>query len=158
MENVSLTDYLSVSRITLLEEISSKKRVFELLGKLLADKLENVQATQICAGLLARERLGTTALGEGVAIPHCRIDNISAIRCAVIKLEHGVDFDAPDGDKVCLLCALLVPAEASDQHLQVLSQLAEFLSQPKNRAALRGCENAQQLLAAFAHTPDKHAA
>ena len=158
MENAPLADYLSISRITLLKEISSKKRVFELLGKLLADNLENVQATQICSGLLARERLGTTALGEGVAIPHCRIDNISAIRCAVIKLDHGVDFDAPDGARASLICGLLVPAEATDQHLQVLSQLAEFLSRPKNRAALCACENAQQLLAAFAHAPDKHAA
>lgn len=158
MENVSLARYLNISRISLLKEISSKKRVFELLGELLASNLESVQATQVCEGLLARERLGTTALGEGVAIPHCRIDNIDAIRCAVIKLDHAVDFDAPDGENVSLICGLLVPNEATDEHLQVLSELAEFLSKPKNREELRNCEEAKQLLDIFAQTSDKHAA
>lgn len=158
MENLSLAHYLDASRILLLQEVSSKKRVFELLGELLTDKLDGVQATQVSASLLARERLGTTALGEGVAIPHCRMEHISQIRCAVIKLDHAVNFDAPDGEDVSLIYALLVPTDATGEHLHALGSLAEFLSKPKNREQLRCCETAKELLEIFAETPDKHAA
>ncbi len=158
MENASLARYLDADRILLLKDVSSKKRVFELLGELLAEGLDEVQATQVSAGLQARERLGTTALGEGVAIPHCRIDNIDEIRSAVIKLEDPVEFDAPDEEKVSLFYALLVPDEATDEHLKTLASLAEFLSEQKNRNQLRNCSTAKQLLDIFAKTSDKHAA
>ncbi len=158
MENVSLARYLDASRVLLLQEISSKKRVFELLGELLAKKLESIHASQVSAGLQARERLGTTALGEGVAIPHCRMDNISEIRSAVIKLVQPVDFDAPDDQKVSIFYALLVPSEATDEHLKTLASLAEFLSDQENRSKLRNCTTSEQLLNIFAETSDKHAA
>ena len=158
MENTSLARYLDANRILLLQDVSSKKRVFELLGELLAKGLDGVQATQVSAGLLARERLGTTALGEGVAIPHCRIDSIEEIRSAVIKLEQPVDFDAPDDQEVSLFYALLVPEEATDEHLKTLASLAEFLSEQDNRNQLRNCTSAKQLLDIFARTSDKHAA
>ncbi|MDW3096215.1 MAG: PTS sugar transporter subunit IIA [Gammaproteobacteria bacterium] len=158
MENASLARYLDASRILLLKDVSSKKRVFELLGELLAEGLDEVQATQVSTGLQARERLGTTALGEGVAIPHCRIDNIEEIRSAVIKFEDPVDFDAPDEQKVSLFYALLVPDEATDEHLKTLASLAEFLSEQKNRNQLRNCTSAKELLDIFAKTSDKHAA
>lgn len=158
MENVSLTRYLDVSRVRLLQEISSKKRVFELLGELLAKDLEDIQATQVSAGLQARERLGTTALGEGVAIPHCRIDNLKEIRCAVVKLNQPVDFDAPDQQHVSLFYALLVPEDATDEHLKTLGLLAEFLSDQDNRNKLRNCTTAKEILNIFAEISDKHAA
>ena len=158
MENVSLARYLDASRIQLLKEISSKKRVFELLGELLVTDLPDIQATQVSAGLQARERLGTTALGEGVAIPHCRIENITEIQCAVIKLDQAVDFDAPDQQDVSLFYALLVPEDATDEHLKTLGLLAEFLSQQDNRNKLRNCKTAEEILNIFAETTDKHAA
>jgi len=158
MENASLARYLDASRISLLPDISSKKRVFELLGELLAEGLDGVQATQVSAGLQARERLGTTALGQGVAIPHCRISDIAEIRSAVIKLEQPVDFDAPDEKEVSLFYALLVPDEATDEHLKTLAALAEFLSEQENRNQLRNSTSAKQLLDIFAKTSDKHAA
>ena len=158
MENISLARYLDASRILLLQNVSSKKRVFELLGDLLSEDLNDVQATQVSSGLQARERLGTTALGEGVAIPHCRISNIDEIRSAVIKLEQPVDFDAPDEQKVSLFYALLVPDEATDEHLKTLASLAEFLSEQENRNQLQNCSTGKQLLNIFAKTSDKHAA
>ena len=158
METFSLSRYLDKSRVLLLREISSKKRVFEILGETLAADLESVQAAQIYEGLMARERLGTTALGEGVAIPHCRLDNIEHIRCAIIKLDHPVEFDAPDGGNVSIICALVVPTEATEEHLQMLAQLAEFLSNPDNRENLRNCETEQELLEIFTDSSDKHAA
>ena len=158
MENISLARYLDASRIALLQDVSSKKRVFELLGQLLAKDLDGIQATQVSAGLQARERLGATALGEGVAIPHCRIADIDEIRSAVIKLEQPVDFDAPDDQAVSLFYALLVPDEATDEHLKTLASLAEFLSEQENRNQLRNSTSSKQLLEIFAKTSDKHAA
>ena len=158
MENISLSAYLDADRILLLSDISSKKRVFELLGELLTKDLDDIQDTQVSESLMARERLGTTALGEGVAIPHCRMDSITEFHSAVIKLDNAVDFDAPDGMNVSIIVALLVPTEATDDHLQLLAHLAEFLSKPKNREELRNCESAQELFDIFASTSDKHAA
>ncbi len=158
MENISLARYLDAGRILLLQNVSSKKRVFELLGELLAEGLVEVQATHVSTGLQARERLGTTALGEGVAIPHCRINNISEIRSAVIKLEKPVDFDAPDEQEVSLFYALLAPDEATDEHLKTLASLAEFLSEQENRNQLRNCTSTKQLLDIFAKTSNKYAA
>lgn len=158
MENVSLTRYLDSSRVSLLHEISSKKRVFELLGELLAKGLNDVQATQVSEGLQARERLGTTALGEGVAIPHCRIDGLKEIRCAVLKLDRAVEFDSPDQQAVSLFYALLVPEDATDEHLKTLALLAEFLSDQENRNKLRNCTSAKEILNIFAENSDKYAA
>ncbi len=158
MENFSLTRYLDERHVLLLSEISSKKQVFELLGETLAADLDAVQASHIYEGLIARERLGSTALGEGVAIPHCRLDQIDQIRCAVIKLEHAVDFDAPDNQGVSIIFALIVPTEATEEHLQILASLAEYLSKPGNRENLRNCESAQELLEVLNKSTDKHAA
>ena len=157
MDNISISAYLNADHILLLPEISSKKRVFETLGELLTKNLEDLDANQVSENLIARERLGTTALGEGVAIPHCRMEDISEIQSAVIKLDNPVDFDAPDGMDVSIIVGLLVPNEATDDHLQLLGQLAEFLSKAKNREELRNCESAEALLGIFAAT-SKHAA
>ena len=82
------------------------------MGELLSTGLEDIQDTQISMELQARERLGCTALGHGVAIPHCRINNVTEIRSAIIKLTTGIDFDAPDDKPVDLIFALLVPQQA----------------------------------------------
>ncbi|MEM7304435.1 MAG: PTS sugar transporter subunit IIA [Pseudomonadota bacterium] len=158
MNTISLSAYLNADHVLLLPEISSKKRVFETLGDLLTKNLEGLDANQVSEQLIARERLGTTALGEGVAIPHCRMENISEIQSAVIKLDSPVDFDAPDGMAVSIIVGLLVPNEATDDHLQLLGHLAEFLSKPQNREKLRNCESAKELHDIFIATSDKHAA
>ena len=158
MENTSLARYLNANRILLLNRVSSKKQVFELLGELLTESLENIQPSQASTALIARERLGTTALGEGVAIPHCRIDGIDEIRSAVIKLEHAVNFDAPDGQDVSFFYALLVPINATNEHLATLGRLAEFLSDQGNRDQLASCDTSEELLSTFTKTSDKHAA
>ena len=99
--------------------------------------------------LQARERLGCTALGHGVAIPHCRIDNVTEIRSAIIKFDTGIEYDAPDNKPVDLIFALLVPQQANQEHLETLSELAKFLSNEENRVRLRDCQNAQALLDAL---------
>ncbi len=158
MDNVPFSAYLDLSRISLQADISSEKRVFELLGELLASDLADISATQISEGLVARERLGTTALGAGMAIPHCRVDHLEQIRCAIIKLEHPVDFDAQDGQPVSFICALLVPSEADNEHLAALANLAEFLSDQVNRETLINAQSAQEVLDIFIQKTDKNAA
>ena len=101
MEDFSLSNYLHIDRILLLDEVSSKKMMFELLADTLVKNLDSVQAAHVCTEMLARERLGSTGLGEGTAIPHCRMSDIEEIRCAIIKLNQAVDFDAPDGLPTC---------------------------------------------------------
>lgn len=158
MEDFSLAKYLHADRVLLLDQISSKKMMFEKLAGILVHDLDTVQADHVCAELLARERLGSTGLGEGAAIPHCRVDDIEDIRCAIIKLNKAVDFDAPDGQPVSIICGLLVPSEATDQHLKVLASLAEFLSLPKNREDVRLSDSREELLDIFTASFDKHAA
>lgn len=158
MEDFSLANYLHTDRILLLDEVSSKKMLFELVADTLAKNLTSVQSAHVCTEMLARERLGSTGLGDGTAIPHCRMNDIEEIRCAIIKLNHAVDFDAPDGLPVSIVCGLLVPTEATDEHLQALAALAEFLSKPTNREALRASSSPQEILDIFVQNSDKHAA
>lgn len=158
MEDFTLANYLHIDRVLLLDEVSSKKMMFEKLADTLVHDLDAVQAAHVCAELLARERLGSTGLGEGTAIPHCRVDDVEEIRCAIIKLNKAVEFDAPDGQPVSIICGLLVPTEATDEHLKMLGGIAEFLSLPKNRENLRICNSAKDILEIFTASFDKHAA
>lgn len=158
MEDFSLAKYLHIDRVVLLDEVSSKKMMFEKLAQTLVYKLDSVQAAHVCSELLARERLGSTGLGEGAAIPHCRVDDIEEIRCAIIKLNTAVEFDSPDGQPVSIICGLLVPTEATDEHLKVLASLAEFLSVPENRTDICASDSAKEILNIFAASFDKHAA
>ena len=95
-----------------------------------------IDPARILAALKAREALGSTALGQGVAIPHGRLRGISRPAAAFLRLQQGVDFDAPDGQPVRILLALIVPESATEQHLLVLSDLAQILGHRGTREAL----------------------
>ncbi len=123
----------------------SKKRVFQTIAHLLADTIAQFSEEEIYEALLNREKLGTTALGHGIAIPHSRIDNCVKTTGALFKLEEGVDFDAPDQTPVDLVFVLLVPIEATDTHLEVLSELAGLFSQERFREQLRNAGSAEAL-------------
>ena len=115
----------------------SKKRVLEHLSHFLADRMSGIDADEIYLGLLARERLGSTGIGEGIAIPHCRMASCEKITGALLKLSDPVDFDAIDADPVDLVFALIVPEEQNDEHLQVLSAIVELLQEEDVRSQLR---------------------
>ncbi len=114
---------------------SSKKRVFEQAG-LLFENNQGVARATVFDSLFARERLGSTGLGQGVAIPHGRIKGLKEAVAALIRLEEPVPFDAPDGRPVQLLIFLLVPEQATQQHLDILSELAQMLSDRTFREGL----------------------
>ena len=133
---------LPVSHIVLDLEVSSKKRLFEEAGLLLENE-SGLSRAAVFECLIAREKLGTTALGHGVAIPHGRHAEVQSATGAFIRLKEAVDFDAPDGEPVSLVFVLLVPENASGEHLEVLSALAIKLSDKTVREQLLAAENAE---------------
>lgn len=132
-------------------ELSSKKRLFEQVG-LLFENNHGIGRSLVFDSLFARERLGSTGLGQGVAIPHGRIKGLKDALGAFVRLAQPVPFDAPDGKPVTLLFVLLVPEQATEKHLQILSELAQMFSDRALRDAMTGAADAtalHQLIAAW---------
>ena len=125
-------------------DVSSKKRVFEHAG-LLFENNQNVARSQVFDSLFAREKLGSTGLGQGIAIPHGRIKGIKDAVGAMIRLREPIPFDAPDGQPVNLIFVLLVPERATDLHLQILSELAQMFSDQVFREQLLKASSAEAL-------------
>lgn len=124
---------------------SSKKKVLEYLSSFIADHIPESSADDIYERLLNRERMGSTGIGEGIAIPHCRLKQCDKTFGVLLQLEHAIDFDSIDQQPVDLIFALLVPEEATDEHLKTLSMLAQKLSQSDYREALRNSPDSQNL-------------
>ena len=120
--------FLVEERIGCNVEAASKKRVLEQLGQRLAEPVPELTQDLVFDALLERERLGSTGLGKGIALPHARMAQVEQAMGAFIKLNQGIDFDAIDGEPVDLAFAMLVPQEATDEHLQLLSTLARMFS------------------------------
>lgn len=116
----------------------SKKRVIEISSELIAAKVPGISAGQVYDALIAREQLGSTGLGNGIAIPHCRVAKCEKTIGALVKLEHGIDFDAIDNAPVDLLFFLLVPENTVEGHLEVLRTIAERFNNPEYCSTLRG--------------------
>ncbi|WP_339806576.1 PTS IIA-like nitrogen regulatory protein PtsN [uncultured Marinobacter sp.] len=124
---------------------SSKKRILELISGQVAKQYPELDESTIFNNLLARERLGSTGIGQGIAIPHCRLEGCTRVVGALLTLEEGVDFDAIDNQPVDLLFTLIVPKEATGEHLELLSQLAEQFNDRAFCDELRSCTDADQL-------------
>lgn len=125
-------------------DVASKKRLLEEAGRLLAEAY-SVSAGDVFDSLLSREKLGSTALGYGIAIPHGRIKGLKDTACAFLRLTAPVDYDAPDGMPVDLVFVLLAPHSATDLHLQILAELAQMFSLRDMRERLRKASNASEL-------------
>jgi PTS system nitrogen regulatory IIA component len=123
----------------------SKKRIFETAADLICDHHTELETNEVYGKLLAREKLGSTALGEGIAIPHCRISNCNDAIVALLTLDAGIDFDAPDNNPVDILFFLLVPDEAQQEHLNILAGLAQLLSDAAFCTALRAASSDEEL-------------
>ncbi|TVS17145.1 MAG: PTS fructose transporter subunit IIA [Gammaproteobacteria bacterium] len=134
--------------------VASKKRVLEQASELLAAQHAELEPGQLLEALIARERLGSTAVGEGVALPHCRFSSCSAPVAALLRLEEAVDFEASDRRPVDLVFVLVVPEEANDLHLQILATAATALNDPGYRAALRGAGSDADLHAVAIRPPE----
>ncbi len=145
-----ITQLLTTENIILDLDASSKKRVFEKVG-LLFENNQGIARSSVFDSLFAREKLGSTGLGQGIAIPHGRIKGLKQASGAFLRLAAPVAFDSPDGKPVSLLFVLLVPEQATEQHLQILSELAERFSDRTCREALSTAESADAICQIFSH-------
>lgn len=134
--------------ILLAQELTSKKRVFEQVG-LVAENLFRIGRAQVFDALFAREKLGSTALGQGVALPHGRLKGLKNPVAVLLRPVEPIPFDAPDSLPVTLIVALLVPAQATNVHLQLLSELAQMLSDRVMREKLMGSPSVDEIYTAI---------
>lgn len=139
-----LSAILPAGQVLVDVDASSKKRVFEHAGLLFENQHSIARAT-VTDNLFARERLGSTGLGHGVAIPHGRIKGLKNPLAAVVRLTQPIPFDAPDDEPVNLLIFLLVPEAATQRHLEILSEIAELLSDRELRERLKTEPDAAQV-------------
>jgi PTS system nitrogen regulatory IIA component len=139
-----LSSILPASHVLVEVDVTSKKRAFEEAG-LLFESLHGLSRAVVADSLFARERLGSTGLGHGVAIPHGRIKGLKTPMAAVFLLRQAIGFDAPDEAPVSLLIFLLVPEASTQKHLEILSEIAELLSDGDMRDNMMGCQTQAQL-------------
>ena len=139
-----LSAILPASNVLVDVDATSKKRVFEQAGLLFENRHAIARAT-VTDNLFARERLGSTGLGHGVAIPHGRIKGLKNPLAAVIRMQQPIGFDAPDDEPVSLLIFLLVPEAATQKHLEILSEIAELLSDAGLREQIKSSTDAAAL-------------
>jgi PTS system nitrogen regulatory IIA component len=144
-----IAELLSTGRIRCQAQGSSKKHSLEMLSSLLASSLPDFSNGELFDSLIGRERLGSTGLGRGVALPHGRLNGLHEPLAAFMTLETGIDYDAIDRQPVDLLFALLVPEESTEEHLQILAQLAGMFNDRDFCTALRSCSGSQQCLDQF---------
>jgi PTS system nitrogen regulatory IIA component len=138
--------FIVAERVANSLSISSKKRLLEVLADLLASADPGLSPEVVFERLLERERLGSTGLGHGVALPHARMKNLDEAVGAFVQLQEGVSFDSIDDEPVSLAFGLLVPEEATEMHLQLLSQLASMFSNQELRQDLREASSKDQIL------------
>ena len=140
----NLSKILSLENVQLDLEVSSKKRAFEQAGLIFENNCGIARST-VSDNLFARERLGSTGLGHGVAVPHGRIKGSKSLKAplaAFVRLSEPIPFESPDGKPVNLLFFLLIPDHATQQHLEILSEIAEMFSDDAFRTALTTDPNA----------------
>ncbi len=131
----ALTDLFALDRIALNSPSKTRAEAFAAVGQLFS-KQAGLEAEAIVGFLNAREDLGSTALGAGVAIPHGRVKGLKHPIAAFVKLKEPIEFAAPDGEAVSILIFLLVPEKATQQHLEILSSIAQLLSDQDARKSL----------------------
>ncbi len=139
-------------------DVSSKKRAFEQAGLIFENNCGIARAI-VSENLFARERLGSTGLGHGVAVPHGRVKGLKAPRAAFVRLHEGIPFESPDGQPVTLLIFLLIPDNVTQQHLEILSEIAEMFSDASFRELLSTSQDAAAVHARLiTWQPSAHAA
>jgi len=141
-----ISDLLSPEKIHCDVHSSSKKKLLELISEELARTSDSLGQREIFESLCARERLGSTGLGKGVAIPHGRVKGTRHVEVSFLRLKKPVPFDAVDGQPVDLLFALAVPDNCAEDHLKLLAQVAELFSDKELLEELRSADNSGSLL------------
>jgi PTS system nitrogen regulatory IIA component len=142
---IRLEDILTPGRSLVNVPGGSKKRVLEQIANLIGRDQPELDVNVLFEALIAREKLGSTGFGNGIAIPHCRLPGCRVPISALLRLDAPVDFDAIDGAPVDLLFVLLVPQAATDAHLELLRQIASLLDRAEVRERLRRADSSEAL-------------
>jgi len=137
---MDLNKFFSEESIVMDCQSKSKKNVLELISKI-ASSVSGANEDIVFEKLYEREKLGTTAFGNGIAIPHARIDSLLEAKIIILKLETAIDFNSSDGEKVDLIVSLLVPNNENEIHIKILSKIAEILDDTVFREKIRNCSN-----------------
>ena len=142
---MNLAEFLKPSAVTINADITSKKRALEEVSHLLTAHSELVSEKDVLTSLINREKLGSTGLGAGVAIPHGRLKGLESAVAAFVKLEQPIDYDANDEKPVDLIFGLLVPQDATAEHLQILAKIAEMFRNEGQLEAMRNAADSDTL-------------
>ena len=140
-----LKGILTIDRIHINASISSKKRLLEELAILLSSNSTSLNKDTVSRILTERERLGSTGIGGGIALPHGRLNGINDCIAAIIRLKEPLNFDSPDAQPIILAIGLLVPADASNKHLKILSSLATMFNDTEKRKSILSVEDASNI-------------
>ena len=146
---MEVNEIITPSRTYIDLDGSSKKRVLEQAAEFIALQSPELDSNELFDNLILREKLGSTAIGKGIAIPHCRITHCTKVLGSLIRLNHPVDFDAVDNEPVDLLFILLVPEDSTEEHLQALGQIATRFNNKELASSLRSAEGNQSLYDRF---------
>ncbi len=142
---MELADILTPDRVFDSVSGGSKKKVLETAAGLIARQFPELNANELFDSLISREKLGSTGLGMGIAIPHCRAKNCTSAIGTFIKLDSPIDFDAIDREPVDLLFVLLVPEDAHAEHLELLSKVAALFNNEDHRKELREAQSPEKI-------------
>lgn len=143
---MEMREILAPEAVFATSKVTSKKRLFKEIAKE-GSALIQVDCNALLDALLAREDLGTTAMGGGIAIPHARIEGIENVSGVFFRLEEPIDFDAPDRQPVDLIFALFAPKDDSTHHLRSLARISRVLRDAKTREKLRSTNDPEALYA-----------
>ncbi|GGX70223.1 PTS sugar transporter subunit IIA [Saccharospirillum salsuginis] len=146
---IQLDQVLTADRVYSGSFGASKKRVLQTLAERMAESLDGVTDVDLFDQLIARERLGSTGLGQGIAVPHCRLANVDRPVAALAKLDEAVDFESPDRKPVDLLFALVVPEAATEDHLNLLAAVVERFNDSSRVDTLRKARSTEELFERF---------
>jgi len=141
---MTISALLSPQKIFLDTDISSKKKLLELIANIVADQTQ-LSESSIYSNLLNRERLGSTGLGQGFAVPHARVAELDKTTACFFRLKEAVNFEAPDNQPVDLVFTIIIPQEATEEHLLILSSLASIFSRTEVCDAIRGAGSREEI-------------
>lgn len=145
-----LSEIISLDRTACAVDCSSKKRIFDVISEIAVLQQPQLDQHTVLSSLLAREKMGSTGIGNGIALPHGRLSDISEVMAIVVTSETPVDFDAIDNKPVDIFFAILVPSEQTEGHLQTLAMIAKKLSDKDIVKRIRVATNKDEIIAALA--------
>lgn len=145
-----ISDIISLDRTQCSVDCQSKKRIFEMISEIAIKQNPQLDQDEVLSGLINREKMGSTGIGNGIAIPHGRIKGISQIMAIIVTTEEPIEFDAIDNKPVDIFFAILVPAEEAETHLKALAGIARKLSNKDIVKAIRNAQTKKEIISALA--------